>query len=100
MFHDLSYYADPIGVLGVILVLGLYLLLHINKLNVDSFWFSFLNALASVFVLISLLYHWNLASVIIEIAWLAISLYGVGKWLFKRILKEKNQNRQLKLPVR
>lgn len=77
----LSHYSTSIGVVGVVLVLVLYLLLQLNKLSSNSFWFSFLNMVASGFVLISLIYSWNLPSVMIEIAWLAISLYGVVKWI-------------------
>ncbi|HYF98081.1 MAG TPA: hypothetical protein VD770_03795 [Coxiellaceae bacterium] len=87
MLNDhLSYYANAIGVTGVVLVLGLYLLLQLNKLSADNVWFSFLNAIASVFVLISLYYHWNLPSVIIEIVWLMISIYGVIKCFARRSL--------------
>lgn len=77
----LSHYSTTIGVVGVVLVLVLYLLLQLNKLSSHSFWFSSLNMVASGFVLISLVYSWNLPSFIIEIAWLAISLYGVVKWI-------------------
>ncbi len=79
------YYSNVIGVLGVILVLVAYLLLQLGKMCQHSFWFSFLNLLGSCFVLISLVYHWNLASVIIEIAWLAISAYGIVSWCIKAI---------------
>jgi len=31
-------------------------------------------------ILISLFYQWNLASAVIEIAWIIISLIGIYKW--------------------
>jgi hypothetical protein len=41
--------------------------------------FSLLNTLGAVFILISLLYDWNLASFVMEVIWLTLSLYGTIK---------------------
>ncbi len=78
---DLAYYSDLIGIVGVVMVLIAYAMLQLNKISQRSFWFSFVNLLGSILILISLMYHWNLASVIIEISWLIISTFGVVKWL-------------------
>ena len=72
---------DIIGVVGVSFVLITYYLLQIEKIDSKGFWYSFLNLFGAVLIMYSLMYNWNLASVIIEIFWIAISAYGVWKYL-------------------
>jgi len=71
--------ANPIGVVGVVLVLFAYLFLQLDRMSQDSVAYSMLNVVGSVFILYSLVYYWNLASGIIEVAWLIISIYGLIK---------------------
>ncbi len=72
---------DIIGVVGVSFVLTTYYLLQTEKIDAKGFWYSFLNLFGAVLIMYSLLYNWNLASVIIEIFWIAISAYGVWKYM-------------------
>lgn len=81
---DVSKVSNFVGLLGVILVLLCYFLLQFGLMCLRSFLFSFLNFLGSVFLLFSLVFHWNLASVTIEVAWLLISLYGMVRSLKKQ----------------
>lgn len=74
---------DIIGVVGVSFVLATYYLLQFDKIDAKGFWYSFLNLFGAVLIMYSLLYNWNLASVIIEVFWIGISAYGVWKY-FKR----------------
>lgn len=93
MFLFLDNYAhlvpDIFGIIGVILVLALYLLLQIGRCKAESLVFSAGNLLGSILVLYSLWFNWNLSSVIIEIAWLFISLYGMIKYFY---VGRKNRN--------
>lgn len=82
---------DIIGVVGVSIVVFTYLLLQLERINAKGFWYSFLNALGSLMILYSLTYNWNLASVIIEFFWIAISLFGLYKW-YTNNKKEKRIN--------
>lgn len=82
MGHFLAANFNVIGIIGVVLVLLAYLLLQIDKLQQDSITYSALNLVGSVLILISLCYTWNLASGVIEIAWLLISLFGVSKAVY------------------
>lgn len=82
---------DIIGVVGVSIVVFTYLLLQLERINAKGFWYSFLNALGSLMILYSLTYNWNLASVIIEFFWIAISLFGLSKW-YTNNKKEKRIN--------
>ncbi|MEE8119712.1 MAG: cyclic nucleotide-binding protein [Gammaproteobacteria bacterium] len=77
-FHDL------VGIIGVILILAAYLLLQIGTVTVQSLWYSLANAIGAVLILFSLYFDFNLPSVIIELAWLAISLIGITRAFFDR----------------
>lgn len=75
--------ADWVGILGVILILIAYLFLSTGRWIADSMVYQFLNFLGAWLILFSLYFHWNTASVIIEIAWIAISMLGMYKLLKK-----------------
>ncbi|MFV9990956.1 MAG: hypothetical protein AB8V57_02920 [Coxiella endosymbiont of Dermacentor nuttalli] len=84
LIQFLSTEFNIIGISGVILVLLAYCLLHMDKLNQRSIAYSFLNFMGSGFILVSLYFSWNLASGIIEISWLLISLFGLTKAVYFR----------------
>ena len=71
---------DIIGSIGVFIVVGTYLLLQLEMMNSKSLKFSVLNTLGSMMIFYSLMYNWNLASVLIEGFWILISLFGVYKY--------------------
>ena len=70
---------DVIGLIGVLLILITYGALTLEKMDSKSWLYSAGNGLGAVLILISLYYSFNLASFVIEIAWLAISLFGLWK---------------------
>lgn len=73
-------WADAVGNLGVLLVLGAYLGLQIGRLDSRGALYSACNAAGAVLLLVSLTVNFNLSSVIIEIFWLAISLVGLWRY--------------------
>lgn len=75
---------DLVGNLGVFFVLLTYLLIQMERMDVRHPGYSTLNALGAVLIIVSLLHDFNLSSFIIEIAWLAISLYGLARWFLDR----------------
>ncbi len=75
---------DGVGGLGVVLILLAYLLLQIGRLKAEALSFSAMNWMGSAFVLISLSREFNLASVVLESIWLAISTLGLASWLMAR----------------
>ena len=77
-FHDL------VGIIGVVLILAAYLLLQIGTVTAQNLWYSLANAIGAVLILFSLYFDFILPSVIIELAWLAISLIGLAKAFFDR----------------
>ncbi len=74
-------FADIVGIVGVTLILIAYFLLQFEKMNSNSVSYSMLNLVGAAMILYSLFYHWNLASVIIEIAWIIISIAGIFRSL-------------------
>ena len=69
-----------IGLSGVTIILTAYLLLQMNKLEAKTFNYSLLNLSGSIAIMFTFIYAWNLAAFLIEIAWSAISLFGVVKY--------------------
>lgn len=73
---NLAWY-DFVGTLGVILILVAYFLLQTERLSGQSVSYSVVNLVGSLLITVSLVYDFNLSSFIIEMAWIAISLYGI-----------------------
>jgi hypothetical protein len=74
---------DIIGTFGVIIIIITYFLLQIEKISSKNLSFSVLNIIGSTLILYSLMYNWNIASVLIEFFWILISLFGVYKYFKK-----------------
>ncbi len=71
---------DVVGSLGVLLVLLSYLLLQLGRLRATDFAYSAANGLGALLILVSLSFDFNLPAVLIEAAWLLISLFGLARW--------------------
>ena len=72
---------DYIGTSGVILILIAYFLLQTERLSSAHLVYSLLNLIGAAFIAISLLYDFNLSAFIIEIFWIAISIYGIIRYV-------------------
>ena len=68
---------DFIGLSGVALLIITYALLQLDRIDPKGFWYSFNNLIVAILVTVSLIYTPNLASIVIEVFWFIISLYGV-----------------------
>ena len=66
------------GIVGTLLVLLAFFLLQARKLHGNGQVYQLLNAIGAAAIIVSLFYQFNLASMILEIAWLLISLYGLA----------------------
>jgi hypothetical protein len=75
---------DLLGNLGVLLVLATYLLVQMGRMDIQHSLYSILNSLGALLIIVSLLHNFNLSSFVIEIAWLAISLFGLLRWSLQR----------------
>jgi hypothetical protein len=84
LWHDLA------GNIGVVFILGTYLLLQLGKINPESLIFSITNGVGAGLVIVSLLVEFNMSAFIIEVAWLSISFIGVILY-FQRQKTSANQ---------
>ena len=75
---------DFIGNIGLVLLLGTYLLLQMGRLESASLAYSLLNAAASLCIGVSLLFAFNMSAFLVEVFWLLISLYGICKFFLRR----------------
>lgn len=88
MALDIYLISDIVGILGVGLVIMAFFLIQLEKITTRSSTYLYSNFLGSVMLLFSLYYHWNMASIVIEILWLLISIYGIVKFkILKKITK-------------
>ena len=85
---NLELAANIIGMAGTTLVVATYFFVQIDKLDAKSLTYSLLNLLGAVFLLLSLLVHFNLASFVIELFWILASAIGI--WQFYRRKKQQN----------
>ena len=79
---------DIIGLSGVALLIITYALLQLDKIDPKGFWYSFNNLIVAILVTVSLIYTPNLASIVIEIFWFIISLYGLIMWNKRKVSNE------------
>lgn len=80
----MSYAFDIIGLTGVALIIAAYLMLQIDRLKANGFWYSFLNMTGASLILISFYKNWNTAAFVVEVFWLAISLFGIARYFARR----------------
>ena len=74
---------DLIGFSGVALLIVTYAMLQLDKIDPKGFWYSFNNLIVAILVTVSLVYTMNIASMVIEVFWFIISVYGLYAY-FKR----------------
>ena len=78
---------DPftlVGLVGVMIIVVAYFANQQSWLSSEDWRFPAANLVGSQLILISLFHTWNFPSVVIEIIWSAISLYGLGRRLLRR----------------
>ena len=78
------HFYDFVGNLGVVLILGSYLMVQMRMLSATGLAYTVSNGLGALFVLYSLLYDFNLSAFIIETVWLIISLFGMARYYQER----------------
>jgi len=74
---------DIIGFVGVALLISTYALLQFERIDPKGFWYSFNNMMVAILVTVSLVYKMNPASMVIEVFWFVLSVYGLWKY-FRR----------------
>lgn len=79
---------DVIGNLGAIMIVGSYFLVQIGKMSATGITYTGLNGLGAAFIMISLMFDFNMSAFVVEVFWLLISLVGMG-----RILRNRRRER-------
>jgi len=77
-------YVDVIGTCGTLIVVAAYFGTQTRLINSDDPIFPVLNLVGSLLISFSLAYNFNLASALMEVFWIAISLLGIYKSLSGR----------------
>jgi hypothetical protein len=72
---------DVIGVVGAAAIVAAYFANQQRWLRSEDWRYPFANLVGAALILVSLFFEWNFPSVVIEIFWIAISLYGIAKSL-------------------
>lgn len=83
---------DLIGFVGVALLIATYGSQQIGKLTADDPAYSILNGLAAVLITVSLFKDFNAVTLVIEIFWFAISVYGLARALRLKRARRAGQN--------
>lgn len=75
--------ADGLGLIGSALMLGGYAYSNMAR-TIRFGLFNLLNLVGSLLLIVSLTVHFNLASLLLEVAWAMIALGGLVKALIRR----------------
>jgi paired small multidrug resistance pump len=68
---------ELVGLAGVALVLLAYFGLQSGRMRGDGLAFQLANILGAGAIALSLVYDFNLSAMVIELCWIAISIYGL-----------------------
>jgi len=80
---------DALGIAGVALILIAYAATQAGKVAVRDVRYSLANAIGALAIMVSLYFSFNLASFVIEVFWLLISIYGIWRALAERPHEEE-----------
>ena len=80
---------DFIGNIGVIVLMITYLMLQLNKLSSDGLAYSVLNAVGASFIVVSLLFDFNLSALLMEVFWVLISFVGIYRYFRLKSLRSE-----------
>ncbi|MDE2997061.1 MAG: hypothetical protein OXT73_10060 [Bacteroidota bacterium] len=75
---------DIIGTIGVVLIILAYAAVQVRRMRSEQLSYSVINLVGAAMILVSLRYNFNLASFIIEVFWILISLWGIVLWFRHR----------------
>ena len=78
---------DLLGMIGVMTILWCYFSFQLGKIKSEELIFSLLNGVGAIFILISLLYEFNLSAFLVELFWLLISLMGIFTGIKRRYFR-------------
>ena len=74
-----SWVMDGIGLIGVALIMGAYLMLQLERLRSTALSYSVANAIGASMIVASLFVNFNLSAMLMEVFWVLISFIGIGR---------------------
>jgi hypothetical protein len=77
-------WSDFVGNIGVAILISTFYLNVAGKLSSQGFWYNFNNLLVAMLLGINLYFKPNISSIIIEVFWSGISIYGLVRWYKSR----------------
>lgn len=75
---------DLVGTAGVVLILIVYYLLQVGRIDAQGLMYSIANLIGAGLIAVSLIYQFNFSALLIEICWMLISLIGIARYLRQR----------------
>lgn len=75
---------DAIGLIGVSLVVSAYFLIQTERVTTKDLSYSVYNLVGSLLIIYTLTKNFNFASLTIEAFWVAISVFGIARYLLRR----------------
>lgn len=75
--------ANIIGIAGSICIVWAYAYNN-HAARVDALFYNVINLVGALLLTVSLMVHFNLASLLLEFVWIAIALMGIAKALSAR----------------
>ena len=87
---------DFVGLAGVVFVLGAFWLLQAGRLAGDSLGYQLANLFGAIFILVSIFgpgpdFRDVISTTIMQVAWIAISLYGLWRGAKSRVDRFRNR---------
>ncbi len=76
--------ADLVGSIGTLIVTAAYFATQMRYLNSDDILFPVANLIGSLFMAYSLIYAFNIASALMELFWILISIAGIVAYLRRK----------------
>jgi hypothetical protein len=77
-------FADLVGSIGTLIVTAAYFATQMRVLNSDDILFPTANLVGSLFMAYSLVYAFNIASALMELFWILISIAGIINYLRRK----------------
>ena len=77
-------WADFVGSIGTLIVTAAYFATQFRYLNSDDLLFPAANLIGSLFMAYSLVYAFNIASALMELFWILISLAGIVNYMRRK----------------
>jgi len=75
---------EIVGYFGVALILVGYAGVQSGRMNPNALKFPLINGVGAAGILVSLVFHPNIPSIVIEIAWLLISIFGIVRYFINK----------------